>query len=563
VFVLGVSSLGSDETSVIDAETRGCEYDVKAHGGEIMDIAIHNNDTIISCARDRTLQVFRKSQESWTLSQTLDEHTASVSRVLLLEDGAKLISCSTDRTIMIRELCHREALDGTVTDAYVPLRTLNTKASPIHMAAISDSASTLLVSTLDRHIVKYDLLTGKALSSFRVTDESGDAVVMDAITLSESNGHPSKPRILVGISTTDKSIRLYDLNGCLVDKEWGHTEGVSDVCLLELGGKDPSEATNIISTGTDGTIMIWGFATPKASPKVPTHLSPGPMPRQVDVSASPKDVTASRTPLRRVLSKSELLDFTPRNSSTSDPAGSGSKSVGSTSPPRPLRKKTSLYSMNRPLTAVSKVGLGIQQQTQTPQQLIGPPSEGSLSPSRSASTAATREARKTPRERTPSPPDQQTRLPRRSSYDARTRRKSDTNTNGLTNVNGLAESLSRSLRTFRKKIETSGPDGCGVKPEVMRELQRELSLTTKGLSDSKGSAKAMTGCNGDEGMMTAMLELYSAKLLSMVGNKLEQLQKQDEMPTQNGIDFPNNISNDSNTGLDRRKGKSVETTGEG
>jgi hypothetical protein len=553
---------------VIDAETRGCEYDVKAHGGEIMDIAIHNNDTIISCARDRTLQVFRKSRESWTLSQTLDEHTASVSRVLLLEDGAKLISCSTDRTIVIRELCHREALDGTVTDAYVPLRTLNTKASPIHMAAISDSASTLLVSTLDRHIVKYDLLTGKALSSFRVTDESGDAVVMDAITLSESNGHPSKPRILVGISTTDKSIRLYDLNGGLVDKEWGHTEGVSDVCLLELGGKDPSEATNIISTGTDGTIMIWGFETPKASPKVPTHLSAGPMPRQVAASVSPKDATASRTPLRRVLSKSELLDFTPKSSPTSDPAGSGSKSVGSTSPPRPLRKKTSLYSMSRPLTAVSKVGLGIQQQTQTSQQLTGPPSEGSLSHSMSASastsTAATREARKTPRERTPSPPDLQTRLPRRSSYDARTRRKSDANTNGLSNVNGLAESLTRSLRTFRKKIGTSGPDGCGVKPEVMRELQRELGLTVKGLSDGKGSAKATTGCNGDEDMMTAMLESYSAKLLSMVGDKLgQQLQKQDEILTQNGIDLPKNISDDTNTGLDRRKGKYVETTGEG
>ena len=125
---------------MIDGKTRECRYDVKAHSGEIMDIAIHY-DTIVSCARDRTAQVFVRDEDTglWSLSQTLDDHTASVSRVLFLEDGNKLLSCSTDRTIVVRELCRREALDGTVTWAYIPIRTLSTKASPIHMTAFSDT----------------------------------------------------------------------------------------------------------------------------------------------------------------------------------------------------------------------------------------------------------------------------------------------------------------------------------------------------------------------------------------------------------------------------------------
>src|SRR5690554_5441262 len=112
----GCSRDCADRNRIIDAKSRECRYAVKAHGAEIMDIAIHY-DTIVSCARDRMAQVFVRDQPtgSWSLSQTLDDHTASVSRVLFLEDGNKLLSCSTDRTIVVRELCRRESAGGAVT----------------------------------------------------------------------------------------------------------------------------------------------------------------------------------------------------------------------------------------------------------------------------------------------------------------------------------------------------------------------------------------------------------------------------------------------------------------
>ncbi|KAF8252289.1 WD40 repeat-like protein [Wilcoxina mikolae CBS 423.85] len=569
---------------VTDGDTREHYYDVKAHSGEIMDIAIHN-DTVVSCARDRTVQIFEKKDGEWGLSQTLDDHTASVQKVLLLEDGNKLLSCSTDRTIVVRELCRRGAIDGTITDAYIPVRTLNTKASPIHMAPLSDSASTLLVSTLDRQIIKFDLATGRVLNSFKVTDETGDAVVMDAITLSEDKG---KPRIIVGTSTTDKSVRIYDLNGGLVDKEWGHTEGVSDVCLLEVGGVDLSESVTVISTGTDGTIMIWDFLE-----RVGSNSSQSAPNGCTEPSVAAKDTTAARTPLRRVLSKSELVEFMPKGSPGTEFTGSGSKSVGSTSPPRQLRKKASMYGMNRPLTAVSKAGVAIQQQTQTQvtQQVTTPTTSttstsssseesASLSTPISTPTASGRQSRKSVRGRTPSPPDPQTRLPappRRPSYDARARNasrsrgKSDASVNGAGSMNNLAESLTRSLRSFRKKAEAIGrsENGNGVRPEVMRDLQRELALAVKELGRDSKSAERDGGSNtGDDDMM-AMLETYSSKLLSMVNDRLEeQFQRKDgeEVAVRTNGTSPattNGVDGESNSGLDRRKAGGAEVTGEG
>ena len=130
-------------------------------------------------------------------------------------------------------------------------------------------------------------------------------------------------------------------------------------------------------------------------------------------------------------------------------------------------------------------------------------------------------------------------------------------------MNGLAESLTRSLRSFRKKAEIIGrSENNAVRPEVMRDLQRELVLTVKELDRDNKSAG--TGSGDDE--MMAMLETYSSKLLSMVNDRLEgkfpratattttTTTTTTATATANGVD---------NNGLDQRKADGVETTGEG
>ncbi|KAL7266803.1 hypothetical protein RUND412_010634 [Rhizina undulata] len=541
---------------VIDATTWKCQFTVKAHGAEIMDIAIQR-DTIASCSRDRTVQVFHKNEDGndWSLAQTLDDHTASVSRVMLLENGNKLLSCSTDRTIVVRELCRREALDGTITTAYLPIRTLTTKASPVHMTPVSENSPWLMVSTMDRQIQKFDMTTGKSVQCFKATDETGEAVVMDAITLSKEKGN--RPRILAGISTTDKSIRLYDTGGGLIDKEWGHTEGVSDVALLETDadGED-TEQTILISTGTDGTIMIWGFTLKSNENDSKSSDS--------DNNLSSKELTASKTPLRRVLSRSELLDFSPKPGSTpttteTSTVSTPTSSAVSGSPPRVLRRKTSSYGMNRNLSSKSTLGM---------QSTASTTSEESVSPSTPVFSTATsvssgRESRKSARDRTPSPPNGTPKVSpvppssRKASRSSRTRKKSlETNTvatitikentantnTDIGHVNGLAESLTRSLRSFRKKIDSVGP-GEGVRPDLLKDLQRELGLTARELgagSDGRGRRTPLPKSmieglaleTGDA--MAQLLDEYSERLVSLVNER-----------------------------LDEGRGKSVETTGEG
>ena len=517
-----------------------------------MDIAVHQT-TIVSCARDRTVQVFTKTGDGWSLAQTLDDHTASVSRVLLLENGNKLLSCSADRTIVVRELCRREAIRGTVAMAYLPIRTLTTKASPVHMTPLSDA--TLIVSTMDRQIHKFDLNAGKSVHGFRCTDESGDAVVMDAITVGKDKGYP-RSRVLAGISTTDKSIRLYDLAGNLIDKEWGHTEGVSDVALLE---RDPPKGeetgqTIVISTGTDGTIMIWEF-NQKAQEPEPVLSAVVVPPESMNSNSTKKEMTATRPPLRRVLSRSELMDFSPKAAPAAPNPRPLSAHVPS-SPPRTLRRKTSAYGMNR---SVSSKGGPNTSMPPTPSTTT---TEGSVSPSTPVFTHTTattpnttpavsippglstgRDSRRSTRHRTPSPPDptKNQNLPpppqRRGSSMTRPRGKSvgspnDPSIGGGGNLNGLAESLSRSLRSFRKKIDSPGSRD-GMRPEVLKDLQRELALTAKelGLSE-KGESKNRGRTHGstrgtssrEDGrseIMAQLLDQYSERLVSLVSDRLE------------------------------------------
>lgn len=96
---------------IIDTITQNCTFETRAHVSDIQDIAIfETNETILvaSCGRDRTIQLFRKLSDLWVLVQTLDEHSASICGLFFAERGEKLISCSTDRTIHIRQLVKKD-----------------------------------------------------------------------------------------------------------------------------------------------------------------------------------------------------------------------------------------------------------------------------------------------------------------------------------------------------------------------------------------------------------------------------------------------------------------------
>ncbi|KAJ6260244.1 Mitogen-activated protein kinase [Drechslerella dactyloides] len=292
---------------------RSCCYVVKAHAGEIMSISIYDGEKatmVSSCARDRTVQLYTKMKKpasDWTLTQTLDDHTASVTRVKFMDNGTKLLSASADRTIVVREMAVKEAGNGNVELlAFLAARVITLKATPLHMASFSDSSPLLLASTTGRQVYRFDINTGKELYNFKCSDDSGESVILDAITPGREVSF-SKSRLLAGISSTDKSVRIYDMVGNLVEREWGHTEGVTDIAMFETSG--PTEDGNkltLISTGTDGTVMIWTYNT-----KIGDSDS-------IDGASMLSDTTASKAPIRKVLSKAEIMELTSRSEKGSD-----------------------------------------------------------------------------------------------------------------------------------------------------------------------------------------------------------------------------------------------------
>jgi WD40 repeat protein len=471
---------------ILEGIAHNCTLNTKAHGSDIQDIAIHEGEKstlVASCGRDRTVQLFRKLSE-WTLLQTMDEHTAACCSLFFCDGGNTLVSASADRTIQIRQLASRE-VNGQEIVAMIPSRVITLKASPVSMTLSStDRVSNFVVSLLDRTIATYDLASGKLINSFRATDNEGnDAVVMDALVMGKPSSLPGRPTILAGVSSTDKSVRIYDgITGTFVDREWGHTSAVTDLALLESADLNK---TTLISTGADGTIMIWEVSP--RSPSLPDVFDPSSDARD---QSPTKEATSTRPPLRRVLSKAELAEF-QRPSPASTPTGRGS-------PPRSLRRKTSKYSMS----------------TQSPKLAIPTiPSVPTAFPPSASQDLESRKGSSRTRSRSP-PPSPKSRVSRRpslASLELRGRTKSSGNFSEFGTLNMATEQVCRTLRAYQKKLSTNEL----IRESLLQELDQELRLTAKALGEKTLKTKAMS-----ESVLAGLLDQYSERLVSIFDEKL-------------------------------------------
>lgn len=448
---------------------------------------------IASAGRDRTVQVFHKVNESWDLLQTLDEHVGAVTSILFSPDGSKLISCSTDRTLVVRDAI-TVTTDGKTETAFVILRTITLKATPTSMAFDPAQSDVLIVSTIDRQVHRYDLQTGQQMSSFKSSDpEGGDAVVVSRLVAVPCSRSSS---LVAAVASSDKSVRLYEDNGCLVKRDWGHTEGITGITLVSstpLDDDDEGQAQrSLVTVAADGTIFIWSVGKTRQQD----------LAKSMELMGTPPDKTGStpNLPLRRVLSQVELAKF--QRSTTTEDYGTPS---GNRSPPRAarLRKRTSKYSLvNSP-------------RLDPPVALPSPRTPTSLSEA---------PARKFFRHRSPSPPSPRTkevaaaaRGGRRASVqlaESKIRTRSTPSIHEFGSIGNSADQVCRMLRNFRKKLQNSAD---GLPTDTVNELQKELAHTARAVGEKAIKTKAV-----DEVVMMKLLDQFSEKLVMMMDERLEE-----------------------------------------
>ncbi|MCJ1388416.1 hypothetical protein MMC18_001263 [Xylographa bjoerkii] len=483
--------VAGDKTGVIRLSTVGSwdeSEPIRAHIGQINDIAIalHSLSTalIVSCGRDRTLQIFSKRASNLELLQTIDHHASSVNEVRFLNDGATLLSLSSDRTIALHAMA--------ITDssmAYIPIRIITLKSTPISISTEWEESIILVVSTIDKLVHKFEMSSGKQIHNMRVTDnESNESVLLNHLTSKTVDSSEPSLQILLGASSADKSIRIHDsTNGNTIIKEYGHSEGISGLAVINRGEEPGGSLYTLVSTGLDGTVMLWELKYFN----VPPMDEPAP-------SISLKDTTTIIKPLRKILSRSALSEYhrsLEANGISPLPLPSGR----SQSPSR-LRKKPSRFSLASPSLAspVPKLTPGLTSTRTMPQA--------------------------------PQLPSTPTNDRQRPLFDERNRTKSASNLSNLGNLNDLnkvAEQLYKSLVAFRSKISAASEQ---LNTNVSADLESELEATTAAIRSRESDnharhernplesvrERSRRGQAASESAVESFTGLYSEKLVSMV-----------------------------------------------
>lgn len=420
---------------------------------------------------------------------------------------------------MVRE-CATRVIDGEPLKAFIIARTITLKATPMAMVFDPFQETVVYISTIDRFIHRYDVQTGRIISAFKTGDsEGGDAVVMSSLVAIPTLMGGA---IIAGLSSTDKSIRIYEETGTMLARDWGHTEGVTDIAVL---GRDAIfdanglNNTTLVTVALDGTIFSWkaDLSPRKRHDAASRSMDSG----NATPNGTPNESLMSRPPLRRVLSQSEIARF-QRSPDVDD---TPTRLPGQRSPPR-IRKRTSRLSLMH-----------------TPKLEPSPSTKPDLNRRRSM-------------RRSPSPPSPRSsarqidnpKPNRRQSLDPTSRRISLSKAKSVGNLRESSasftatvgshsllardtDSVCRALRIFRRKLASSTEL---MPPDMVRELEKELSGTMRALgekvmqgnrrrreSDRRGGGDG--GRRVDEEVLGRVLDQYSERLVEMLDVRLAGL----------------------------------------
>ncbi|XP_034169305.2 mitogen-activated protein kinase-binding protein 1 isoform X1 [Pangasianodon hypophthalmus] len=217
---------------------------VEVHDSEILCLEYSKPETgmklLATAGRDRLIHVL-DVEEDYSLLQTLDEHSSSITAVRFAanEGKVRMISCGADKSVYFRT-AHRTFRGVKFKRAHHVVR-----KSTLHDMDVDPTCKYAAVGCQDRNVRVFNISSGKQKKSFKgsqAEDGSLLRVQMD----------PSG--LYVATSCSDKNLSLFDFRtGECLAAMFGHSEIITGI-------KFTNDCRHLISASGDSCIFIWRLA---------------------------------------------------------------------------------------------------------------------------------------------------------------------------------------------------------------------------------------------------------------------------------------------------------------
>lgn len=192
-------------------------------------------------------------ENGFKLLQTMDDHSSSITAVKFSLNGAKLISCSADKSVIFRS---SNLQSPQQPPSYTSYHNHSGRATVFDMELDLHDKYIVMV-TGERRLSLLSLETGKLFRTCKPEtveeDASGMTIENSGGSLIDVDLDPISGTFAV-TAGSDKCVRLFDLiAGVCIHKVAAHSELVTSVRFLN----GPNGILRVVSTSSDGSIFVW------------------------------------------------------------------------------------------------------------------------------------------------------------------------------------------------------------------------------------------------------------------------------------------------------------------
>lgn len=206
---------------------------------------------IATASRDRLLHVF-DINNGYQLTQTLDDHSSSITAVKFTRDAKKLISCGADKGVIFRSIEADEKLYATYHN-YAGRGTVFDMSLDVNERYIA-------TVTGERRLYVFSIDSGKPVRICKpeTAEEAitGTSAEYSGGSLINIDLDPFSGTFAV-TSGSDRCLRLFDLtNSACIEKVCAHAELITAVKFI----RTYNNSVRVVSTCSDGTVFVWKIA---------------------------------------------------------------------------------------------------------------------------------------------------------------------------------------------------------------------------------------------------------------------------------------------------------------